>query len=446
MGLSAWMLQNQLWLDVPLWAILGVLSVLFLILLVNLLTYPHLQIEPQPEEKRRAPLLSILLPARNEEQCIESCVRSLLAQDYEPLEVLVLDDQSTDATAEIVQRLIDELPPEQHGRLRLVRGEELPTGWIGKNFACHQLAQHAQGELLYFTDADTIHAPQTVRAVVDCMERYQVQLLSAHPEYIFGSLGERLLVPLLNFTMLVLLPLALVPRRPEPTLSNGNGQLMCFRRETYEHIGGHVSVKDSLIEDVVLARLCKAAGHRMIFVDASTLVSCRMYRSFGAVVAGFSKSHFAPYGFKIGPALLSVTLLLLLFVVPPILALLALLEGVQSVLLLALTAYLLVVVMRMLITLRCNHVERIQMLLLCFLHPVSIVLEGLIVFNSIRWYYRKAGVTWKGRAYSGVGNMAEVASTRNVPQAPPAPAMDENMVVARVGQASMDESDKAKEV
>jgi chlorobactene glucosyltransferase len=253
--------------------------------------------------------VSILVPARNEEHCIEACVRSLLAQDYPSLEVLVLDDQGTDTTARIVQRLIGELPPDQSGRLQLLRGEALPTGWIGKSFACSQLALHAKGELLYFTDADTVHAPGTVRAVVDEMHHHQVQLLSAHPEYVFGSLGERLMVPLLNFSMLILLPLALVPRRPEPALSNGNGQLMCFQRSAYEQIGGHISVKDSLIEDVMLARLCKAAGHRMIFVDASTLVCCRMYRSFAEVVAGFSKNNFAVYHFALWSALLAITLM-----------------------------------------------------------------------------------------------------------------------------------------
>lgn len=273
-----WLLEYQYGLSEILWAVLSILSLLFLILLINLLTYPRLQTDKklatqtESEKRPRDPLVSVLVPARNEEDCIEDCVRSLLSQEYAPLEILVLDDQSTNATASIVQSLIDELPADQSERLQLLKGERLPTGWVGKNFACYQLAQQARGDLLYFTDADTIHAPQAVRAVVDTMRRYQVQLLSGHPEYVFSSLGERLLVPLLNFSMLILLPLALVPRRPEPALSNGNGQLMCFERSTYDQIGGHVSVKDSLIEDVALARICKAEGHRMIFVDASKLV------------------------------------------------------------------------------------------------------------------------------------------------------------------------------
>src|SRR5579872_2354469 len=116
-----------------------------LILFINLLTYPRLRpTSSRPEHRggQRYPMVSILLPARNEAHCIEACVRSLVAQDYAPLEVLILDDQSTDGTGAIVQQIIDELPPEQRGRLQLLPGEELPPGWVGKNFACQQLADH----------------------------------------------------------------------------------------------------------------------------------------------------------------------------------------------------------------------------------------------------------------------------------------------------------------
>lgn len=405
MFFHVWLWQNQYWLSGMLWAVLSLLSLCFLILLTNLATYPRLRADitystqPGSQEWQRDPSLSILIPARNEEHCIEACVRSLLAQDYEPLEVLVLDDQSTDATTSIVQRLINELPSDQSGRLQLLKGKPLPAGWIGKNYACYQLAQQARGEFLYFTDADTVHAPATARAVIRCMQQYQVQLLSAYPEYTFGGLGERMLVPLPCFSMMLLLPLALVPRCPVPALSNGNGQLMCFQRSTYEQIGSHASVKGSIIEDAELARRCKAAGHRMIFVDAGALVRCRMYRSFSDVVGGLSKNHFAAYQYAVLPALVAIMLLLTVFVAPPLLAVLSLLGGAQFLFGLATAAYALAVVMRMLMTLRCNRTQRVSMVALCFLHPVSIVLECLILLNSIRWFYRKAGVVWKGRSY-----------------------------------------------
>jgi chlorobactene glucosyltransferase len=379
-------------------AILGILGILFLILSINLLTFYRLRGAGRPTDS--PPSLSILVPARNEEHCIEACVRSLIEQCYEPLEVLVLDDNSSDVTATIVQRLIDELPPAQKGRLRLLHGETLPPGWIGKNFACHQLARHAQGDYLLFTDADTIHAPQTARAVIGCMHASGVKLLTAQPEHGVGSLGERLVVPLLNFTILTLLPVALISRRPEPSLATGNGQLLCFHRSAYEAIGGHEAVKGRVLEDVLLARAVKAAGYRMIFVDALDLVRCRMYRSFADVWVGFSKNLFAFYNYSLPFALIALMLNLLLFVMPPLILLVSLLIPVQFPLLIgAAGASMLAVLMRICLTLRFTRSQRGLMLLLCLLHPVSILLECLILLNSMRWHYGRTGIVWKGRRY-----------------------------------------------
>lgn len=147
----------------------GTLCVLFINLLLNLLVFPRLRPATQDDLQRKigvCPMVSILIPARNEADHIEDCARSLVGQRYEKLEVLVLDDQSTDETPTIVQRLMDELPPEQRSRLQLIRGQTLPDGWIGKSFACYQLTQHAQGEYLLFTDADSVYTPDMVSTVI----------------------------------------------------------------------------------------------------------------------------------------------------------------------------------------------------------------------------------------------------------------------------------------
>ena len=347
------------------------------------------------------PFVSILVPARNEEGCIEACVRSLVGQKYGQLEVLVLDDQSRDGTALIVQALIDELPEAEKARLRLLRGGELPQGWIGKNFACQQLAEQARGEYLLFTDADTIHAPKMLDAVLDCMQQERLQLLTGQPEQLLGSVGERLIVPLLNFTILTLLPVALIKRRPEPSLATGNGQLLCFERAAYEGIGGHAAVKDRILEDVLLARKIKAAGYRTTFVDALEVVQCRMYRSWREVWAGFSKNLFAFYNYSFPFAIFALVLNLLLFALPALLLLSApFLAMPQHIVLYALGAYALAVTMRMLLTLRFIRARRGLMLIYSLLHPVSIGLECLILVNAIHWRYRKTGTMWKGRQYN----------------------------------------------
>ncbi|GAC1478994.1 MAG: hydroxychlorobactene glucosyltransferase CruC [Ktedonobacteraceae bacterium] len=347
------------------------------------------------------PFVSLLVPARNEEACIEACVRSLVGQNYSALEVLVLDDQSSDSTASLVQSIIDELPAAQKTRLRLLHGTELPVGWIGKNFACQQLAQQAQGAYLLFTDADTLHAPEMARAVLDSIQHAQVQLLTGQPEQVLGSTGEQLIVPLLNFTILTLLPVALIGRRPEPSLATGNGQLLCFERAAYEKIGGHGAVKGLILEDVLLARRMKAAGYRMAFVDAQELVQCRMYHSWPEVWAGFSKNLFAFYNYSLPFASFALMLNLLLFVLPALLLISALLLKVpQTIVLYALGSYLLAVLMRVLLTLRFTRVKYSVTLIYDLLHPVSIMLECLILINAIRWHYRKTGVMWKGRRYA----------------------------------------------
>ena len=380
--------------------ILALLGFMCCLLIVNLLTFPRLR--TTPISSQQLPMLSILVPARNEEQSIEACIRSLLIQDYEPLEVLVLNDDSSDTTGAIVQHIIHTLPTSQQTRLRLLQGAPLPPMWVGKNFACFQLAQHAQGDYLLFTDADTVHMPSMARAVIACMQHFEVKLLTAQPEFVLGSLGEKLIVPLLNFTIMSLLPVALVRLRPEPSLATGNGQLLCFHRSTYQKIGGHEAVKNSILEDVLLARAVKRAGERMIFVDALDFVRCRMYRSFAEVWRGFSKNLFAFYNYSLPFALFALLLNLVLFVLPLLVALIALpLHLSSATLLCSIIAYALAVLMRIVLTLRFTRQRRMlpTLLALCFLHPLSILLEAIILLNAIYFRYRKVGVPWKGRYY-----------------------------------------------
>ena len=375
------------------------LLVLFGNLLINLFVFDRLK--PATRENTRAsPTVSILVPARNEADHIEECVRSLIGQSYEKLEVLVLDDQSTDETPAIVQHIIDELPETQKSRLRLLHGEPLPQGWIGKNFACYQLAQHAQGDYFLFTDADSVHMRQSVSMVINGMHDLDVQFLTALPQYILHGMGEHLAIPLLYFKVFTLLPLVLVRRRPEPILAVANGPLLCFRRSAYESVGGHNAVKTSILEDNSLARHIKAAGYRMAFVDGLDLVSCYMYDSFAELWDGLSRTFFSFYNYSLVAAAAIIILDLALFVVPPLFVLTSLFVTLAPlVVLFALGSYLISVLMRILLAFVCTRSRRISTLLLCLLHPVSMLLECLLLLNSIRWHYRKMGTVWKDRYY-----------------------------------------------
>jgi chlorobactene glucosyltransferase len=381
------------------YTIFGILLLLFVHFLINLLSIRKLK----ATTKRSIsfdPFVSLLVPARNEEAHIELCVRSLVGQHYERLEVLVLDDQSSDATAAIVQRVIDELSPAQRGRLRLLRGEQLPPGWVGKNFACYQLFQQAQGDYLFFTDADTVHAPGIVRAVIDCMQALKVDLLTAQAEHDLKGIGERLIEPLISFRIFTLLPLMLVSWLPDPILSTGNGPLLCFRRVAYTAIGGHRSIKERILEDLSLARAIKAAGYRMAYVDAHEMLYCHMYTSFAKTWVGFSRTFFAFYSYSLIGAFAIIMFDFMLFVVPLLLLLWSLFAPLPlTVIQFSLGSYGIAVLMRLLLAIRLARSQKLLTLLFCFLHPATILLGSLILLNSIRWYYRKLGTEWKGRYY-----------------------------------------------
>src|SRR5262249_31017 len=152
-----------------------------------------------------------------------------------------------------------------------------------------------------------------------CMQRLNVDLLTAQSEFELRDIGERLIMPLLCFRVFTLLPLTLISRRPEPVLAVGNGPLLCFRRPAYEEAGGHQAIKERILEDVSLARAVKAAGYRMVYVDALDLIYCHMYNSFANTWVGFSKTFFAFYNYSLIAALAIIIFDLALFVIPPLL-------------------------------------------------------------------------------------------------------------------------------
>jgi chlorobactene glucosyltransferase len=266
---------------------------ILLVILSNLWILLQSRSHPPPHD---FPKVSILVPARNEENNIAACIHSLLAQDYPDFEVIVIDDQSTDATRAILAQIAEAEP-----QLKVLDGAgALPTeGWLGKNWACFQLAQLAQGELLFFTDADTFHQPQTLRATVTALMGEQADLLTGFPRQEVHTWGERLLVPFFTWAFYCFNPLAITYRLRLPALSDAVGQMMLFRRQAYQAIGGHDQIRASIIDDLTLARRIKAAGLRWRVAYIADLIHCRMYRSSRAAFDGFTKNLFAAFDFRL---------------------------------------------------------------------------------------------------------------------------------------------------
>jgi len=271
--------------------LLAILSVLTLITLSNMRALRRLGEHPMPE---RLPPVSILVPARNEEGNIDACLRSLLAQQYPDYEIIALDDNSEDRTGAILAGLAAQYP-----RLTVVQGRPLPPGWLGKTWACHQLAERARGELLLFTDADTRHHPRALADAVAALQAEQADLLTAFPKQDTGSWAERLMVPAMIWTFFLFMPLRLAYRSPRPELSVTCGQFMLFRRSAYRAIGGHKVVRHEVAEDMMLGRRIKEHGLRWRVFDGCARVSCHMYRGLREALDGFGKNLFAGFRYNI---------------------------------------------------------------------------------------------------------------------------------------------------
>ena len=262
--------------------ILACLAVFLTNLILNLksLKTPHADSKvPQP-----APLISILVPARDEEENIRTCVASLQKQDYPNFEILVLDDNSTDATAEIVNEMAAE-----DSRIRLIRGEPLPEDWAGKPFACYQLAQEAKGSWLLFIDADTIHEPHMLRSVLALALEEKTSLLSGFPRQLAESLPQKIVIPVFYFIILGWLPLWWLHRARKPKPSMAIGQFFLFPRDEYWRIGGHKTVQGRIVEDMWMGIEISKRGGRHIAVDLSPVVSCNMYKDLKSAWRGLGR-------------------------------------------------------------------------------------------------------------------------------------------------------------
>jgi glycosyltransferase involved in cell wall biosynthesis len=362
--------------------------------LLNLVTWTR----GRSGARRHDGSVSVLVPARDEEKHIEACVRAVAASEHPLLEIVVYDDQSTDGTRAILERLQEEID-----ELRIVDGIGVPDGWVGKPHACHQLARHAHGDLLVFIDADTLLMPDGIGRIVSCLQDEEAAVVTAMPRQRMETLGERLMIPLLLLTYTSWFPLALVAKSRDPRFVAANGQLLAVTREAYREIGGFAAVGREIVDDVAFCRNAKERGARVVFADGSHMAECRMYGSFAELWRGFSKNIYEGIGGT--PIALAVTVALYagVFVVP-YLALVAAAVAAPSLLVAALLGVAFNVFTRALLLL--SHRHPIEGLLL---HPVSVVALLALAANSFRWS-RRGALRWAGRTYAARPERLEVAS------------------------------------
>jgi len=267
------------------WIAFGCAVVPALLYLWNSFLFREPPTLPVRSGSRKLPRISVLIPARNEERSIAACVKSVLASRFIELEVIVLDDHSSDRTNEIVQTLA-----ASDARVRLDLAPPLPEGWCGKQAACFALAKRARYEILTFLDADVRLEPEALARLALFREKSGSALVSGFPRQETVTVLERLLIPLIHWLLLSFLPLWAMRRSRWAAFGAGCGQWFLTTRAAYETVGGHEAVKASLHDGLTLPRVYRRTGFMTDLCDATKLATCRMYHSSREVWFGLAKN------------------------------------------------------------------------------------------------------------------------------------------------------------
>lgn len=323
--------------------------------------------------------VSILIPARDEAATIAASVKAALAQRGVAIEVLVMDDGSTDATPAIVRAIA-----EHDTRLRLITAPPLPPGWSGKMHACARLADAAQGTHLLFIDADVTLAPDAAAALAGHAQAHRLGLVSAVPRQRMLTIGEGLTVPMINLLLVGYLPGGGRAFTRLPALAAGCGQLMMLERGAYDDAGGHAAVRGTLHDGLMLPRRLRATGHRTEIVAGATLATCRMYRGFADAWRGFLKNAregmATPLGLPVWTVLLAGAHLWPFLLLPAAQAMLAII---------------LVFALRIAVTRRTREPGWTVLL-----HPAAVAVALAIQWTALPRALLGRKEDWKGRAYA----------------------------------------------
>jgi chlorobactene glucosyltransferase len=342
-----------------------------------------------------APFVSIIVPARNEAENITMCVSTLLLTDYPHWELIVVDDNSVDGTADIVRMIAE----RSGGVVRLLEGQPLPDGWLGKSWACWQGYQAARGEMLLFTDADTRHHPDLLGYAVGAALQEKADLTTVLPRQLMEGFWERVVLPhVFVAIMLRFHDVSRISRARTPRDAIANGQFMLFLRSSYEAIGGHERVRGNVVEDLRLAQLTVEERKKVFAAHAEDLMETRMYRSLAGIVEGWSKNlalgskqAVAPWLAPIVPWLLGL-LELAFWVAPPAVLIASFFTSVSAFVWgWALSA----TVFSLLFWIAAHAGFRIP-LLHALLYPLGAVVTALMFFRSA---FRGEIVAWRGRRY-----------------------------------------------
>ena len=362
---------------------------------------------PPPEN---APLISVCVPARNEERNIRACVESILAQDYPNFEVIILDDRSNDATAEILRQLSMESDSLQSNlkkrapALQIISGSDLPNGWAGKPHALFQASAAARGEWFCFVDADTFLSPITLSSCYAKAIETQADMFTIMTVQVLGSFWEKVVMPI----VMTALSAGFSPRKvndPNRKDAIANGQFILIKRSVYDAIGGHERIKDQIVEDKAISEQVKWNGYRLIVANGSSVARTRMYTSLPEMWEGWTKNIYLGLSDRLSLLLLGALGALILLIAALVLPLWPLL-GVYwythgggwpalIVILQSLLLWVIVIYARARVAIGMGISPGYALTL-----PLGSAVFAAMMFTSAWRVISGKGVIWKGRTYT----------------------------------------------
>jgi chlorobactene glucosyltransferase len=343
---------------------------------------------------RELPFVSIIVPARDEEENIGACLQSLTNQDYHNFEIIVVDDRSTDRTQEIVREFSASDP-----RIKVLHVGDLPKGWTGKNHAIHCGIPLAKGELLLFIDADTEHDPNCVTASVAYFERKNLDALSLEPHFEWTGFIQKLAFSVFTLITACLFPVFLVNKKGSK-LALSNGQYILIKKDVYKKVGGHEKIKDKILEDLALIENVKAAGYDYNLAVGTDIITVKMYKDIASFWQGWSRILFLALKRNCFIAFVLYVLAIISSLFPFVVlsaTIVPLVTHLPAINPISILDFIVIAVL-LLTTCFVNMIFRINPLY-SLLHPIAIITGMAIMGNSVWLSLHKKEITWKGTTY-----------------------------------------------
>jgi len=343
--------------------------------------------------------ISVCIPARNEEKSIGRLLESIVSQTHPNFEILILDDQSGDSTSGIIKSFKNQYPD----LISLIEGSDMPKGWFGKSWACHQLGVKASGDILLFIDADTVLKPGMLLSVSAAFLYHKPDMITVWPHQILYTWWEKCLIPIVYYTLLTFLPARYSYKKPlfipqyiysriSSFFSAANGQCIAFRKKAYQLIDGHRSVKTDIVEDVKLAKKINRAGLSLRMYTGRNTIKCRMYNNHLQIFQGFRKNFFAGFRYNFPFFFLSAAFHFVVFILPFITLPVSFIIENQLWLQLSAAVVSIILLQRVIIAFWQQWNPFYS-----FTHPIGVIWFQFLALTTVCDYVKKRKVKWKER-------------------------------------------------